>query len=337
MPFHTPTFWYPAAREKPPTLEYILTPLCWTYRWGHALNSKLRKPSQRAACPVICIGNATAGGSGKTPTAIALQTLITQKKLAHNPIFLTRGYGGSEPGPYEVTQNENDPKRTGDEPLILAKHGKTIISKNRISGARKAQEMKADLIIMDDGLQNPSLHKDLSLLVIDGARGFGNNKLLPAGPLREDPADLFQKIQAVILIGEDKTEIMKSFPPSLPIIKASIQAQPHNTLDLNTPYIAFAGLGWPDKFKTMLENLGINLIDFRPFPDHHPYTEQEIQTLLQTAWMRDAKLITTEKDYVKIHPSLKEQIEYLPIALVWEDESAIVSLIKKAIETRTLQ
>lgn len=320
MLLKTPHFWY---RPFGP-LSALLYPISLLYSIG----SNLKKNTSEPRCvdlPVICIGNIVAGGSGKTPTAIALFKILKELSLFKTPYFLTRGYGGKTKSARRITGHEpaND---VGDEPLLLSQKAQTIVSIDRFSGAEFALKEGADCVLMDDGFQNFSLHKDLSFIVIDGAKGLGNGSLIPAGPLREKPENAFQRADAVVLIGEDKLNVSDLIPDTLPIFTAYIKplSDNHNRED---KYVAFAGLAHPDKFKTTLISHGYNVLDFIDYPDHYPYTELDINHLKELAERKGARLITTEKDYVRLSPKLQNNIDVLPIELVWQDKEAISNFL----------
>lgn len=305
MPLKTPLFWY----QQPTLLAHLLTPLAWIYQLGHRLNQSCKPQPYKSSITVICIGNAIAGGSGKTPTAIALVKMIQENKIAKTPLFLTRGYGGTITTPTIVNPKKHTSHDVGDEALLLAAHATTIISANRADGAKLAEKQDADLIIMDDGLQNNTLHKDLSFLVVDRAVDFGNGKTIPAGPLREPLRKTLPKAQAIICIGP-------AFHSDKPVFAATITSE--NNLDANKKYIAFAGLGRPEKFKNTLIDLGINLVGWYPFADHHPYNDDEISLLQEQAKAHDATLVTTEKDFIRLSLKQSNNIKTLPISLNFE-------------------
>ncbi len=324
----TPSFWYRRPDSKPPPQELALTPLSWVYGTGHRINTTCHS-TEKAAMPVICVGNLVAGGSGKTPVALSLMQLITGSKLADSPHFLTRGYGGREKGPLLVDYFESNAREVGDESLLLAKTAFTILSADRPAGARFAKEKNADLLIMDDGLQNPSLHKDISLVVIDGASGFGNGKLLPAGPLRETLPSGFDKADAFVLIGKDKTGAVHKLPEDKPLFNAHVEVPDDHKPPTTKPYLAFAGLGRPEKFYHLLQKLNYDIASWHPFPDHYAYKPDDIYKLIEEAKTKNATLITTEKDFLRLpEEDWGVDILQLPIQLVWEDESAVIAFIK---------
>lgn len=329
MPLKTPAFWYRSADHPAPLAEIALTPLSFLYDAGRILKASLIK-EQKVDIPVLCVGNIVSGGSGKTPVVTALRDFFCTSGLAKNPVVLSRGYGGTLAGPLLVEQNKHTHAEVGDEPLLLARGGPVVVSRNRPAGARFAQNTGGDLILMDDGFQNPSLKKDLSLLVIDGTSGLGNNKLLPAGPLREPLQDALSRTDAVILIGNDAQGMAKIVPASIPVFSASIK--PRHIPDPVKNYIGFAGLGRPEKFKRTLEECGLKLAAFHAFPDHHPFSIAEVQKLTQEAKKCDAVLITTEKDGVRLPEGSKSQIQTLPVALEWDDPERITDFLLKAIK-----
>ena len=313
MPFKTPSFWYAPLGWQ----ALLLLPVSWLYQLGHRLYQATQGRPYKSNANVICVGNAVAGGSGKTPTAIALMKIIQANNLAKTPIFLTRGYGGESNDAFVVDLEHYNIGEAGDEAYLLAQHAPTIVCSNRAQGAKMAQGMGSDLIIMDDGLQNNSLHKDATFLVIDRASNFGNGKTIPAGPLREPLSRILPKANAIICIGD-------KLHSDTPVFESAITVQRNHS----GKYVAFAGLGRPAKFLTTLETLDIKIVGWHEFADHHLYSALEIQDLLNEANAKQAKLITTEKDHVRLPSDFKDKIETLPIALNFEGESALVGFIK---------
>ncbi len=327
MPFKTPKFWY-RTNTMSAFVKGALQPIASLYQIGHRINSKNQK-SQKVKIPVICIGNITAGGSGKTPTTIAINKVITENKLFNNPCFLTRGYGAKNQFTRFISVHEPIDE-TGDEPKILLNNSKTIISKNRYEGAKLAQKSGHDIVIMDDGFQNNTVYKDISLLVVDGNTGFGNECTLPAGPLREPIRDGINKANAIILIGDDINGCLKNIPPEKPIFKATIKAK-LDEIDLSKEYLAFCGLAHPSKFFGTLNTSNINVIEHKEFADHHPYTQNELNQLIERANKIGAKLITTEKDFVKIPLKFHDKIRTLPIELIFGDEKQLTEFLKSSL------
>lgn len=312
MPLKTPSFWY----GQPSPIQALLTPLSFLYGAGQALHTATRGESYLSSLPVICVGNIVAGGSGKTPAAIAVMELVREAGLAANPCFLSRGYGGRNGGPVAVDPHIHTFRDVGDEPLLLSRHAPVIVSADRAAGARLAEQLKYDLIVMDDGFQNRGLHKALSFLVIDGESGFGNGRLLPAGPLREPVTEALQRTDAVIFIGDDGKNLLRTVLKDKEILSASLDV-PEGWIRPASPCIAFCGIARPGKFRKTIESQGIELAGWHEFPDHHPYSENDLRALEQKARETGARLLTTEKDAVRLPPSFKSHVEILPVRLVF--------------------
>lgn len=330
--FRTPGFWYDTKSPRARACALLLTPFSWLYAAGRKLHNITRPPPRRAGIPVLCVGNLTAGGSGKTPLALFLFSLIHDQRLADKPFFLTRGYGGSLPGPVRVDPARHDFRAVGDEPLLLARHAPTVVSRNRRAGAELAKAQGADLLILDDGFQNPSLFKDISFLVIDGESGFGNFGLLPAGPLREPSDDAFSRADAFVITGEDAHAIRDRLPPGKPVFTAHLNAV--NPPDPAQRWLAFAGLGRPEKFRTTIQSLGLSLAGWSPFPDHYPYTSQDLEDLTSRARALNARLLTTEKDTLRLPPDFAAQVAILPVTLEIKEKKAILDFLKESLKNR---
>lgn len=312
-----PAFW-----QEDGILPRLLNPLGTLY--GQATARRLRRAGVRAAQPVICCGNATAGGTGKTPLALAIADILIGQ--GHHPAFLTRGYGGRLQGPLQVDPGRHTARDVGDEPLLLAARAPTYLARNRAAAAALAQT--ATHLIQDDGLQSPDLIKDLSLLVIDGGSGFGNRRLIPAGPLREPITAAASRASAAILIGPDQTSALMHLPASLPVLAASLTA---SAAVPPTPLVAFAGIGRPEKFRATLLEAGGQIAAFHPFPDHHFYTSEELISLRVQATALNAQLITTEKDFIRLAPRERGGLITLPITLRFIPEQALHDLVMEAL------
>jgi tetraacyldisaccharide 4'-kinase len=272
----------------------------------------------RARARVICVGNLVVGGTGKTPIAIAIAELLKQRNI--QPFFLTRGYGGRLRGPVEVDPKTHSAKDVGDEPLLLANAGPTIVARNRPVGAELADRSGADVIVMDDGHQNAHLRKHISFVVIDAQSGFGNRRVLPAGPLREPIKAGLKRAHAVILVGGDETTKITGYHGK--VFRARIVPQDIPGLR-EKPVIAFAGIGQPRKLLRSLRELGAQVKALKGFSDHHVYSKQEIASLQKQAKEQDALLVTTEKDYVRLPPRLRRGISYLPVRAEFDDPNAL--------------
>ncbi len=311
-----PRFWQTGG-----PLAALLSPLGQVYA---ALGRRRRRVATpwRAPCPVICVGNLLAGGTGKTPTALALAQGL--RLLGRRPVFLTRGYGGREHGPLLVDPARYDAGDVGDEPLLLAASAPTVVARDRAAGAALATT-QGDVIVMDDGFQNPALVKDLSLLVFDGGQGIGNGRCLPAGPLRETLAEGLPRADACLLIGEDATGLAPLLA-GRPLLRARLEPRESNLAGQRV--LAFAGIGRPEKFFESLRDLGADLVETRGFGDHHPYRPAEIEALRARAAILDARLVTTAKDLVRLPPALRTGVEVLTVGLVFADSEALDALLK---------
>jgi tetraacyldisaccharide 4'-kinase len=317
-----PEFWSAEAegRDRAMMLRALLTPVSWAYAW--AGEQRLRGArAVHAPAPVICVGNVTLGGAGKTPVARALRAALGPH--AHT---LSRGYGGRLPGPLRVTADMHADD-VGDEPLLHAADGPAWIARNRIAGAMAAANAGARVIIMDDGFQNPSLGKDLSLLVIDAGFGLGNGAVFPAGPLREPWHNAIERADAVIVLGASgHNQADRSWLEGVgkPVLEARLE--PTGSLPPG-PWVAFAGLARPEKFFDTLIAMNADLAETVPYPDHHPYSIEDLDWLSELAAERQAHLLTTEKDAARLPPALRENIAVLPVTAQFTDPEKLDALL----------
>lgn len=282
-------------------------------------------PGWHAPVPVICVGNAIAGGAGKTTVALDLLARLRAHGIAAHG--LTRGYGGSEKGPLQVDPLRHDSGRVGDEALLLATVAPTWVSADRAAGAREAVAAGAGAIVMDDGLQNPTLHKDLSLLVVDGGYGFGNGRVIPAGPLREPIEAAVARCRAVVLIGEDEAGVRRALPPGVPVLRARPVPSAEIAELAGKPVLAFAGIANPDKFFNALMAAGAVLVAREAFADHYPYDPSDMQALVREAARLKAVLVTTPKDAVRVPAPFREQLAVVGVSLAWESEAVLNALL----------
>ena len=306
-----PDFWQ--ARSLTAAL---LAPLGWLYGASVAFKARTARPFD-PGLPVVCVGNLTAGGSGKTPIAIAIAEMLRAR--GHKPYFLTRGYGGSERGP-ALASRGHSAAVMGDEALLLARTAPIIVARDRAAGARLAKEKGATVIVMDDGHQNFSIAKTLSLVVVDGETGFGNGYQIPAGPLREPVAQGLARADAVIFVGDGAPDLGGY---SGPVLRAHLKAE--GDAFAGKTVFAFAGIGRPEKFFASLEDSGAAVVGSCFFPDHHPYSEDEIIQLRAVAG--EAMLVTTEKDFVRLSTAQREGIRMLKVAAVFDDAHATERLL----------
>jgi tetraacyldisaccharide 4'-kinase len=321
----SPDFW----RHRGP-IALALAPLGALYGLSVALKARFAKPYD-CGLPVICVGNLTAGGSGKTPIAMALAERLRAR--GHRPYFLTRGYGGTERGPALATRGHSA-AQMGDEALLLARAAPTIVARDRAAGAKLAREKGATVLVMDDGHQNFALKKTLSLVVVDAESAFGNGLQIPAGPLREPVTQGLARADAVVLVGSERSEDGRAArhaqggEPDLsifdgPVLRALLETD--GAAFAGKSVFAFAGIGRPEKFADALEAAGAEVVGRCFFPDHHPYTDDEIVELKAIAG--EAQLVTTAKDFVRLSLPQREGIRVLKAAAVFHNPPALDGLL----------
>lgn len=314
--------------------------------------------ARRLPVPVFCVGNATAGGAGKTPVALAIGKILSLHGMPF--AFLSRGYGGTLRGPIQVNPNTHTAEEVGDEPLLLAGVAPCWVARNRRAGAEAAIAAGTRLLVLDDGLQDRAFPKDMALLVVDGSYGFGNGLLIPAGPLRDRMDKTLARATAAVIIGEDISgaaalleglPILQaslsplSSPPSLCELRRTGREKVREEYDRHQPsplpspvgrggskaseisYVAFAGIGRPEKFFATLREAGFTIKKTIPFPDHYAYSDKDADALLQAAVAEEATLITTEKDAVRLPPSLRDKVARLPVEIIWKQPGQIQRLL----------
>jgi tetraacyldisaccharide 4'-kinase len=262
------------------------------------------------------------GGTGKTPTVAKLIEMLI--RAGRTPHVVTRGYGGRERGPHQVDYDRDTAARVGDEALLLAPFAPTWVARDRAAGAKAAAEAGADVIVLDDGHQNPSLVKDLSIIVVDAEAGFGNERLLPAGPLREPIASGLARAQLVVSIG---TAPPPAQTAGLPVFRARLAPQLTGIGLVGSPVIAFAGIGRPQKFFDTVREIGAKVIREVAFPDHHPYSARILNRLAKDAAQARATLVTTEKDAARLPAWFRGRAVILPVRLEVEDEPGLAALL----------
>ena len=319
-----PTFWQdPNARLLP----LLLSPLGWIT--AEATRRRLQRPGWRAPVPVICCGNLGVGGAGKT--TLVLDLLRRLQARAVDVHALTRGYGGTVQGVLRVDPSRHDATLTGDEALLLAGRATTWVSADRAASARAAVAFGAGCLVMDDGMQNPGLVQDSTLLVIDGEAGFGNGHLLPAGPLRETIARGAARTHAAILIGQDHLGVLERLPNGLPVLRASLEMAPEAHTLLGRRLVAFAGIGRPDKFFAALDAIGLDVVQRVGFPDHHRYRAFELDRLAAAADKKHALLVTTPKDATRLPENFRARVHILGVGLHWNDATAIEAVLDEVL------
>ncbi len=320
-----PEFWnHKSGRESAPVIRTILSPIGWIYGKfvSKSINNSIEYDS---GVPVICVGNATLGGTGKTPVTIYI--LKSLRRLGLNAVGLTRGYGGQEKGPI-LLNDKHTSIDVGDEPLLLAEHAPVWVSAGKDDGAKAAVSNGASIIIMDDGHQNQLLKKSLSLLVVDAEIGFGNGKIFPAGPLRENLNESLKRSDAIILMKPNKDYKPDSFLLRQLRDKVLIHAylKPTSILPKGKLY-AFSGIGRPNKFFDSLRNYGGNIIEAISYSNHYQYKDIDIENLFVLASEYGASLITTEKDYVRLPKGYRKGVHKWPVSVHFEDELTLRRLL----------
>lgn len=323
MQFHAPAFW----QERFHPLSLLFGPFGRAYQFITEI--RLRKNAPKVSVPVICVGNITVGGTGKTPI---VQYLVQQlQQQGKTPHIILRGYGGHARETTRVDLSTHDAQDVGDEALMHAGVAPTWVGGNRYQSAQAAIAAGADVIVMDDGMQNPSLQPSVRWMVLDAARGIGNGYGIPAGPLRESLPHALQRIDAVILVGEGDFSVATDKP----VLRVKIETDPRARELLADKIIyAFAGIGYPQKLAVSLKAAGLELAGVRGFPDHHMYSEKEITALRKRAKLLGAQLVTTQKDYVRLPEAWREDIIPVDVALNWGNPGMFQQIIKDALHEK---
>jgi tetraacyldisaccharide 4'-kinase len=313
-----PRFWF-LAPDRPSVLARLLAPLGWLYAAGTA--RRLRQPGYRPAVPVICVGNLVAGGAGKTPTTLALaQRLVARGHAVH---IVSRGHGGRLEGPIRVDDRRHTAEEVGDEPLLLAAFAPVWVAKDRAAGVRAAEVAGAGVILLDDGFQNPSVKPSLSVVVADAARGFGNGRCIPAGPLREPVAVGLARADLVLSIGEDGAQdrFNERWGAMIPVPRLRGRLQP---LAMGMDWtgervLAFAGIADPERFFTTLRDLGAEVLRGEALADHAALSETLLRRLEAEATALGAQLVTTEKDAARLPAHWRAKVLTLVVRLDVKD------------------
>lgn len=322
---HPPHFW---SAPTPNLAARLLQPAGLIY--AAATARRVAKPARYTApIPVLCVGNLTAGGTGKTPAVVHLIRTLQARGL--NPHVLSRGYGGQEKGPLLVDITRHRAAQVGDEPFMLAAFAPVTIAADRAAGAKAIVDQgDADVILMDDGFQNPDVTKTASLLVFDGAVGIGNGLAIPAGPLRETIAAGLKRADAALIIGADKTNVAARIGNACPVFNGSLQPGPETLWLKGQRVTAFAGIGRPQKFFDTLAGLGAEICGTFPFPDHHPYKGQDLLLIDRHCAKTGSIAVTTEKDAVRLPQSRQGRVSIVRVDLALEDEVSFNNhLLKK--------
>ncbi|KPQ06240.1 MAG: tetraacyldisaccharide 4'-kinase LpxK [Rhodobacteraceae bacterium HLUCCA12] len=322
-----PGFWTNPPR-RPGWQAHLLAPLGALY--ARITQRRMAQPGWHADVPVICVGNLNAGGTGKTPVVIALaQMLAAQEVSAH---VVSRGYGGTETGPLRVDERRHNAAQVGDEPLLVAAFTPVWVSRDRATGVRAAQAAGADLVILDDGMQNPSVAKTRTIVIVDAQTGFGNGRCLPAGPLREPVATGLQRCDLVLVIGPaaQRQRFMADWTAALsgiPVLGATLTPLETGMAWRGLRALAFAGIGRPQKFFDTLAALGVDLVRTKALDDHQPLSAALLSRLEREAATLGAQLVTTEKDAVRLPRAMRARVLTLPVRLILDDPDALLRIL----------
>ena len=320
-----PEFW-----RRDGLMPALLAPLGCAYAAAGELRRRAATP-QRLPVPVVCIGNLVAGGAGKTPVAISVVGRL--RAMGIDAHILSRGYGGRLAGPLRVDPARHHYTDVGDEALLLARAAPTWVARDRRAGGRAAVAAGAGAIVLDDGHQNPHLVKNLSMVVVDGGYGFGNGRVLPAGPLREPVGRGLSRAGAVVVLGEgDAPAGLEGC--GVPVLRAALRPGPDAAALAGRPVVAFAGIGRPEKFFQTLVALGADLRATFAFADHHPYRAGDLAPALAAAQQEGASIVTTEKDAVRLPRGVAERVATLAISVCWQDMSALDGLLSRLMAGR---
>ena len=327
-----PAFWFNPP-HRPGWQAQLLKPLGALY--AQATRARLAKTKgEPGPVPIICIGNLNAGGTGKTPTAIALAQRLTA--MGHAPHFLSRGYGGTLTGPIRIDPSRHTAAASGDEPLLLAAFAPAWVSRDRVAGAHAAAQAGASVILLDDGFQDPALRKDLSILVVDAAVGFGNGLCIPAGPLREPVRAGIARADLVIGIGtpDERAAFASQWPLPLAVVGAALQPLVTGMPWQGMRVLAFAGIGRPAKFFDTLRATGAHVVGAQALDDHQPLTTALMTRLQREAQALAAQLVTTEKDAVRLPAAMQGTVLTLPVRLVPETWQPIDAAMARVLPAR---
>ncbi|MEO1091782.1 MAG: tetraacyldisaccharide 4'-kinase [Pseudomonadota bacterium] len=306
-----------------------LAPLGWVYAGLGWARWAVHRPAA-VPVPVFCVGNATVGGSGKTPIVLDLLARLQRQGIV--PFALCRGHGGRSREPVQVDPARHDAMAVGDEALLLARAAPTIAARDRLAGARLAVAAGADAIVLDDGMQYPRLAKSWTLLVVDGPTGFGNGRIVPAGPLREPAGRASARADAVVVVGDGLAPtVLSAFAG--PTWRCRLSPAEEAPALAGKRVVAFAGIGRPEKFFATVAAMGGTIVAREAFADHHPFTDQELAALARTAKDARAQLVTTAKDAARLPGRFTDRVLVVPVGVDWDDPARVDRALASVITT----
>lgn len=319
-----PSFWFRPVGWQ----ARMLAPLARLYA-AATVRRVAQAPKVTPGIPVICIGNINAGGTGKTPATIALVERLIGR--GHKPFVLSRGYGGREEGPVLVDPARHDAAAVGDEPLLHAAFAPTVVARDRAAGARLAEKAGASVIVMDDGHQNPAVAKSLSIVTVSARGGFGNGRVIPAGPLREPLDKGLARADLLLVTAQSEEAASRAVLPTdlpCPVIHGIVEP-----LQMGMPWsglraVAFAGIGQPEAFFATLHGLGVKVLASHALGDHETIPSALFDRLLREAAEKSARLVTTEKDAARLEPAQRREVLTLPVRLRMKDDAPLVAALE---------
>ena len=320
-----PKFWY---NKKNTFLSQVLYPLSLIFRLGTKIRIITSK-TKKATLPIICIGNIVVGGAGKTPVSLKIGKILI--KAGYKPHFISKGYAGIIKSS-TLVENWHSPQSVGDESILLAEIAPTWIGQDRNESATLAASSGSDCLIMDDGFQNPTIHKDYSITVINASQEFGNRKVMPSGPLRESIKRGFSRTNLFIIIGETTEFLQKNIPDHIPTIKAKFAINKNNKIFKGQKITAFAGIAYPEKFFNSLTEQGAIIVKEVTYPDHHIYDENDLLSLAEIANKTKSILVSTQKDFVRIPKSYRSLVNTLEGEIIFDNEDLIKEILSNVIE-----
>ena len=320
-----PKFWYV---KKDTFFSRILFPFSLIFRLGTKIR-KLISYTHTFSLPIICVGNIVVGGAGKTPVSLKIGKIL--KTAGYNPHFVSKGYAGIIKT-NTLVESWHSPKTVGDESLMLSEVAPTWIGIKRNESIQLAKEKGGDCIIMDDGFQNPTIYKDLSIIVINSSQEFGNRRVMPSGPLRESIRRGLSRTNLIIVIGKVTDYLKKTIPDNIPVISAKFNINNENKIFKGQKITAFAGIAYPEKFFNSLREQGAKIVKEVTFPDHHIFDENDLLSLAEIANKTQSILVSTQKDFVRIPKSYRSLVNTLEGEIVFENEELFKEIITNVIE-----